>query len=244
MSALGQKQTYAPQQAMSALHLIATTKADVCQWFPPKADIDACLHDVRFTLQKQIQIDCVSAADVHFDDAPVFACGWTSVQRDFDNRRPNLRREGSRVEATYLGGRDVESISRRSDCSLRLHFVRNSCLTSLIARGKCVADAKQRFSGGWTSAHRDERRGCQSQSESARGPAILPAKYRKQAPNHGQRYQPKVARCADTQFKPRADIRRWRMARHLARPLDFAPVTLADHRVRAAGSDNQERSQC
>jgi hypothetical protein len=95
MSALGQKQTYAPQQAMSALHLIATTKADVCQWFPPKADIDACLHDVRFTLQKQIQIDCVSAADVHFDDAPVFACGWTSVQRDFDDCRPSVAPEGS-----------------------------------------------------------------------------------------------------------------------------------------------------
>src|SRR4029453_5463859 len=32
MSALGQKRTYALQQAMSALHPIATTKADTCQW--------------------------------------------------------------------------------------------------------------------------------------------------------------------------------------------------------------------
>src|SRR5262245_19602999 len=31
MSALGQKQTYAVQQPMSALHPIATTKADMCQ---------------------------------------------------------------------------------------------------------------------------------------------------------------------------------------------------------------------
>ena len=30
MSALGQKQTYALQQAMSALHPIATKKADMC----------------------------------------------------------------------------------------------------------------------------------------------------------------------------------------------------------------------
>jgi hypothetical protein len=29
MSALGHKRTYAPQQAMSALHPIATTKADM-----------------------------------------------------------------------------------------------------------------------------------------------------------------------------------------------------------------------
>jgi hypothetical protein len=32
MSALGHKRTYTPQQAMSALHPIATTKADMCQW--------------------------------------------------------------------------------------------------------------------------------------------------------------------------------------------------------------------
>jgi len=31
MSALGQKPTYALQQAMSALHPIATAKADMCQ---------------------------------------------------------------------------------------------------------------------------------------------------------------------------------------------------------------------
>jgi hypothetical protein len=31
-SALGQKQTYALQQAMSALHPIATAKADMPQW--------------------------------------------------------------------------------------------------------------------------------------------------------------------------------------------------------------------
>jgi|GEM_PF-2383670 hypothetical protein len=31
MSALGQKQTSAPQQAMSAFDPIATTKADMCQ---------------------------------------------------------------------------------------------------------------------------------------------------------------------------------------------------------------------
>jgi hypothetical protein len=35
MSALGQKQTYALQQAMSALHPIASAKADMCQWSCP-----------------------------------------------------------------------------------------------------------------------------------------------------------------------------------------------------------------
>jgi hypothetical protein len=43
MSALGQKQTYAAQQAMSALLLIATAKADMPQMvmsaLPPKADM-------------------------------------------------------------------------------------------------------------------------------------------------------------------------------------------------------------
>jgi hypothetical protein len=35
MSALGQKQTYAPQKRMSALLPIATAKADMCQWSCP-----------------------------------------------------------------------------------------------------------------------------------------------------------------------------------------------------------------
>jgi hypothetical protein len=43
MSALGQKQTYALQQAMSALHPIATAKADLPQMvmfaLPLKADL-------------------------------------------------------------------------------------------------------------------------------------------------------------------------------------------------------------
>jgi hypothetical protein len=43
MSALGQKRTYAAQQVMSALPLIATAKADfrtkVMSALPPKADI-------------------------------------------------------------------------------------------------------------------------------------------------------------------------------------------------------------
>jgi hypothetical protein len=43
MSALGQKPTYALQQAMSALHPIATAKADFrsrpCSRYPPKADM-------------------------------------------------------------------------------------------------------------------------------------------------------------------------------------------------------------
>ena len=35
LSALGQKQTYAVQQPMSALPSIATAKADMCQWSCP-----------------------------------------------------------------------------------------------------------------------------------------------------------------------------------------------------------------
>src|SRR5262245_3583135 len=50
MSALGQKRTYALQNAMSALHPIATTKTDMCQWScplcPPKADICNATRDV------------------------------------------------------------------------------------------------------------------------------------------------------------------------------------------------------
>src|SRR5262249_8013170 len=40
-------------------------------------------------------------------------------------------------EVVHLGGRNVESSNCRSDCTLRLRFVRNSPLTSLLARGKC-----------------------------------------------------------------------------------------------------------
>jgi hypothetical protein len=52
MSALGHKQTYAPQQAMSALHPIATAKADmphmVMSALPPKADMCGALAHVCF----------------------------------------------------------------------------------------------------------------------------------------------------------------------------------------------------
>jgi hypothetical protein len=51
MSALGQKQTCAPQNAMSALPLIATAKADMPQTvmsaLPPKADMCGAKRDVR-----------------------------------------------------------------------------------------------------------------------------------------------------------------------------------------------------
>jgi|RhiMethySRZTD1v2_1073278.scaffolds.fasta_scaffold41902_6 hypothetical protein len=39
MSALGHKQTYAPQQPMSALHPIATAKEDTVSASPLKADV-------------------------------------------------------------------------------------------------------------------------------------------------------------------------------------------------------------
>jgi hypothetical protein len=52
MSALGQKPTYALQQAMSALHPIATAKADMLQMamsaLPPKADMCGALAHVCF----------------------------------------------------------------------------------------------------------------------------------------------------------------------------------------------------
>ena len=52
MSALGQKQTYAVQQPMSALPPIATAKADMSQMvmsaLPPKADMCGATRDVRF----------------------------------------------------------------------------------------------------------------------------------------------------------------------------------------------------
>ena len=51
MSALGQKQTYAVQNGMSALPPIATAKADthkVMSALPPKADMCGATRDVRF----------------------------------------------------------------------------------------------------------------------------------------------------------------------------------------------------
>ena len=52
MSALGQKQTHAPQQAMSALPPIATVKADMPQMvmsaLPPKADMCGANRHVCF----------------------------------------------------------------------------------------------------------------------------------------------------------------------------------------------------
>jgi len=50
MSALGQKQTYAVQNGMSALPPIATAKADsrYMSALPPKADVCSALGYVRF----------------------------------------------------------------------------------------------------------------------------------------------------------------------------------------------------
>jgi hypothetical protein len=52
MSALGQKQTGALQQAMSALHQIATAKADMPQMvmsaLAPKADMCRAMAHVRY----------------------------------------------------------------------------------------------------------------------------------------------------------------------------------------------------
>jgi hypothetical protein len=52
VSALGHKRTYAVQKGMSALHPIATAKADMPQMImsalPPKADMCGALADVRF----------------------------------------------------------------------------------------------------------------------------------------------------------------------------------------------------
>jgi hypothetical protein len=51
MSALGHKQTFALQKAMSALPPIATMKADIrnhsCPLYPPKADMCSAASDVR-----------------------------------------------------------------------------------------------------------------------------------------------------------------------------------------------------
>jgi hypothetical protein len=67
-----------------------------------------------------------------------------------------LRLMGSGV-ATYLGGRDVESNNCRSDCPLRLRFVRNSPFPSLVARRNRRVVRGQRLSEGWSSPHCYER---------------------------------------------------------------------------------------
>src|SRR5215471_17771200 len=72
-----------------------------------------------------------------------------------------------------LGGRDVENSDSRNDCPLRLHFVRNSSLTSLTARWKDVVVHGHRFSGDWSSAHSNERRGSSSQGGTPRVSAWL-----------------------------------------------------------------------
>ena len=60
MSALGQKQTYAAQNAMSALPPIATEKADMPQTvmsaLPPKADMCSAASDVCFGPKADIAI--------------------------------------------------------------------------------------------------------------------------------------------------------------------------------------------
>src|SRR5215813_11040629 len=67
MSALGQKQTCALQNVMSALHPIATTKADsrkIMSALPPKADMCGATGDVRFgpkaDSRDAAKIDCYS----------------------------------------------------------------------------------------------------------------------------------------------------------------------------------------
>jgi hypothetical protein len=60
MSALGQKQTFVPQKAMSALPPIVTAKADfpqtVMSALPSKADMRGATTDVRFG--PKADIDC------------------------------------------------------------------------------------------------------------------------------------------------------------------------------------------
>jgi hypothetical protein len=59
MSALGQKPTYALQQAMSALHPIATAKADfpqtVMSALPPKADMCSATGDVCYGPKAEVK---------------------------------------------------------------------------------------------------------------------------------------------------------------------------------------------
>jgi hypothetical protein len=69
MSALGQKQTFAPQQVMSALLPIATRKSGYLRFvmsaFGGKADMCVAIRDVRFGLIADISISrtCCTAVD-------------------------------------------------------------------------------------------------------------------------------------------------------------------------------------
>src|SRR5262245_38975110 len=168
MSALGQKQTYALQQAMSALHPIATAKAKFrkrpCLLYPPKADMCGANPNVRFGPIADINRRCVSTVAMASPasarlSTPLYAVGkygWTSVQRDFDDCRPNFAPDGLRGGDVF-GGRDVESNNCRRDCTLRLHFVRNCPLASLVARGNRRVVRGQRLSEDWSSPHCYER---------------------------------------------------------------------------------------
>ena len=76
-------------------------------------------------------------------------------------------------EEVYLGGRDVEICNCRSDCTLRLRSVCNSSLTSLLARGKCIAVHGQCLSDYWSSPHSNERCGRSSPGRTPRLSAWL-----------------------------------------------------------------------
>jgi hypothetical protein len=69
MSALGQKQTYAVHNGMSALHPIATAKADMPQMvmsaLPSKADVCGANRHVCFGPKADIQIACPRISDEH-----------------------------------------------------------------------------------------------------------------------------------------------------------------------------------
>src|SRR5262245_64016865 len=82
MSALGQKQTYAVQKAMSALPPIATAKADMLQMvmsaLAPKADVCAANHHVCFgPIADMVLVDHHIGSNVQLGwyDKPQKICG-------------------------------------------------------------------------------------------------------------------------------------------------------------------------
>jgi hypothetical protein len=81
MSALGQKRTYAPQQAMSALPPIATAKADMpqrsCLLYPPKRTAGV-LQGTGSALSRLEKIRCLGQGGLGFGDqsAHYLSDGW------------------------------------------------------------------------------------------------------------------------------------------------------------------------
>ena len=90
MSALGQKQTYAAQQVMSALPPIATVKSghqqEVMSALPPKADMCGAVDDVRYGPKADIcsRDDHIDALEKSVRDTHAYGLRRLEINSQFE----------------------------------------------------------------------------------------------------------------------------------------------------------------